>query len=63
MHLSIIMSQEMSAQEARKILLIDRTKNCFAFPTNAFPAFLISVMKKPIAKELCGICLSFILKL
>lgn len=45
-HQSIITSQEMSAQEARKMLPIDRTKTCFAFPNNVFPAFLTSVMRK-----------------
>lgn len=52
-----------------KKLLIDRSnknkKNpvVLMFWINVFPTFLISVMRKLIAKKLCGICLSFILKL
>lgn len=40
------MSQGMSAWEIRKMLLIDRTKNYFAFPNNVFPAFLTIEMRK-----------------
>lgn len=40
------MSQEVSAQETRKIFLIDRTKNSSAFPNNVFPAFLTIAMRK-----------------
>lgn len=33
------------------------------FSSDVFPTFLISVMRKLIAKKSCGICLNFILKL
>lgn len=52
--------------EREKNLLIDKKMLktvILVFSRDVFPTFLISVMRKLIAKKSCGICLNFILKL